>query len=97
MSEEFSGNIITLTDEDGNEFDLEHLDTIELNGKVYMAFFPLIESEDGEEPADEEEYGLIILRVDSVDGEDMLVTIESEEELDAAYNEFMESLFEEEE
>lgn len=99
MSEEYGSNFITLTDEDGNEFELEHLDTIEYNGKVYMAFFPLVETEDGEtsDEAAEEDYGLIILRVDEVDGEDMLSVIEDEDELDAVYNEFMESLFEDEE
>ena len=28
-----------VTDEDGNEFELEHLDTLEYNGQTYMAFF----------------------------------------------------------
>ncbi len=99
MSEEYGSNFITLTDEDGNEFELEHLDTIEYNGKVYMAFFPLVETEDGEttDEAAEEDYGLIILRVDEVDGEELLSVIEDEDELDAVYNEFMESLFEDEE
>ena len=32
MSEEFGPDFITVTDEDGNEFELEHLDTIEYNG-----------------------------------------------------------------
>ena len=40
MSEEFGGNFVSLTDEDGNEIELEHLDTIEYNGSVYMAFSP---------------------------------------------------------
>lgn len=99
MSEEFSSNFITLTDEDGNEFELEHLDTIEYNGKVYMAFFPLVETEDGEttDEAAEEDYGLILLRVDEEDGEELLSVIEDEDELDAVYNEFMETLFEDEE
>ena len=29
MSEEYGANFITVTDDDGNEFELEHLDTIE--------------------------------------------------------------------
>ena len=40
MQEEYGGNFITVTDEDGNEFELEHLDTIEWNGQTYLAFFP---------------------------------------------------------
>lgn len=38
MSEGFGPDFITITDEDGNEFELEHLDTIEYNGQTYMAF-----------------------------------------------------------
>ena len=52
MSEEYGANFITVTDEEGNEFELEHLDTIEFNGTTYMAFFPAV-SED-EEDNDEE-------------------------------------------
>ena len=102
MSDEFGPSFITLTDEDGNEFELKHLDTIEYNGQVYMAFFPAV-SEDAQEgePADidldDEEYGLIILRAEDVDGEQQLVTIDDDNELDAVYQAFMESLFEEEE
>ena len=29
MSEEFGPDFITVTDEDGNDFELEHLDTLE--------------------------------------------------------------------
>jgi hypothetical protein len=58
----------------------------------------VVETEDGEtaDESVEEEYGLILLRVEQVDGEDMLVAIEDEEEEDAVYNEFMESLFDDE-
>lgn len=100
MSEEFGSNFITLTDEDGQEIVLEHLDTIEYNGEMYMAFFPADEADDeGNPPAeDEEEEGeLIILKAVVVDGEDQLATLESEEELQAVYEKFMEELFEDEE
>ena len=100
MSEEFGGNFITLTDEDGSEIELEHLDTLEYNGSVYMAFFPAeLADEDGNAPDDdgEEESGLIILKVVEVDGEEELSTLDSEEELEAVYGQFMESLFEDEE
>mgnify|MGYP002570097795 CR=1 FL=1 len=64
MSDEYGGNFITLTDEDGHEIELEHLDTIEFNGSVYMAFFPAVEEEKEVEDIDlDEEYGLIILKV----------------------------------
>ena len=59
MSEEFGPDFITVTDEDGNEFELEHLDTLEYNGQTYMAFFPAVAAGQDGEPADgeEEDYG----------------------------------------
>ena len=100
MSEEFGPDFITVTDEDGNEFELEHLDTLEYNGQTYMAFFPAVEGkEDGSvEDVDlDEEYGLVILKVIEADGEEQLSTLDSEEEAEAVYNLFMESAFEDDE
>ena len=79
MSEEFGPDFITVTDEDGNEFELEHLDTLEYNGQTYMAFFPAVEGkEDGSvEDVDlDEEYGLVILKVIEADGEEQLSTLD---------------------
>lgn len=102
MSEEFGPDFISVTDEDGNEFELEHLDTLEYNGQTYMAFFPAVpgEEDSGEEVKDvdlDEEYGLIILKVVQVDGEEQLSTLDSDEELELVYQQFMESLFAEDE
>ena len=91
MSEEFGPDFITVTDEDGNEFELEHLDTLEYNGQTYMAFFPAVPEGGAEE--EEDEYGLIILKAITVDGEEQLSTLDSEEELEAVYQQFMETLF----
>lgn len=91
MSDEFGSDFITLTDDDGNEFELEYLDTLEYQGKVYMAFFPTLEEGQDE---DSEDYGLIILR--SVPGEDMLETVDDDDELNAVYDQFMETLFDDE-
>ena len=94
MSEEYSANFITVTDDDGNEFELEHLDTLEYNGQTYMAFFPSVP--EGEETK-EEELGLVILKVIRENGEELLSTPDSDEELDAVYEEFMKELFADEE
>lgn len=94
MSEEFGANFVTITDEDGNDIELEYIDALEYNGKTYMAFFPAVEEGADE---DEEEYGLILLRAEVVDGEEMLATIDDEEELNAVYDLFMEQLMEDEE
>jgi uncharacterized protein YrzB (UPF0473 family) len=93
MSEEFGPEFISITDEDGNEFELEYVETIEYQGQVYMAFFPA----DTGEAENEEEGGLIILKVIEVDGEEQLSTLDSEEELEAVYDQFMEALFQEDE
>lgn len=92
MSEEFGPDFVSVTDEDGNEFELEHVDTIVYNGQVYMAFFP---ADTGEEE-NEEDTGLIILKVVDVDGEEQLSTLDSDEELEEVYDQFMEQLFQEE-
>lgn len=99
MSEEYGGNFVSLTDEEGNELELEHLDTLEYNGAVYMAFFPAEYADDEGQPKEDEEdeAGLIILKVVSVDGEEQLATLDNDEELEAVYQQFMESLFEDEE
>ena len=93
MNEEFGPDFISITDEDGNEFELEHVDTIEHNGQIYMAFFP---ADTGEEKEDDEEDGLIILKVVVADGEEQLSTLDSEEELEEVCNKFMELLFQDE-
>ena len=93
MSEEYGPNFITLTDEEGNDIELEYVDALEWNGVTYMAFFPTVE-EDAEE--DEEEYGLIILKSETENGEETLVTIEDEDELGTVYEKFMEQLLEDE-
>ena len=97
MSEEFGPNFVTVTDEEGNDIELEHLDTLEFNGETYMAFFPAQFADAEEEPVDDEEYGLIILKVVREDGEELLATVDDEEELEAVYEQFMELLFSEEE
>ena len=72
-----------------------HLDTIEFQGQTYLAFFPAVQ--DGEEAQNEEEMGLVILKAIQENGEEILSTLDSDEEIDAVYNEFMKELFAEEE
>ncbi|EOS63592.1 DUF1292 domain-containing protein [Oscillibacter sp. 1-3] len=91
MSEEFGPTFITVTDEDGNEIALEFIDALEYNGQMYQAFFPAETEEDEDDP----DNGLVILKVIHEDGEDLLSTLDSDEELEAVYELFMESLFQE--
>ena len=92
MSEDFGPNFITLTDEEGNEFELEYIDALEQDGQTYMAFFPAVE-----EDAAEEDLGLVILKSIMVAGEEQLSTLDSDEELNRVYDLFMEQLLADEE
>lgn len=92
MSEEFGPTFLTVTDEDGQEIVLEFVASLEHNGQQYQAFFPA-ETEGEEEDPDS---GLVILKVIHEDGEDLLSTLDSDEELNAVYELFMEELFDEE-
>lgn len=97
MSEEFGPTFVTVTDDEGNEIELEHLDTLEVDGTTYMAFFPAQFADAEEEPVDDEEYGLIILKVIKENGEELLSTVDDEDELQSVYEQFMETLFNEDE
>ena len=90
MSEEFGPNFITLTDEDGNEIELEYVDAIEVDGQTYMAFFPTVDDEADEAAA--EEFGLVILKSITENGEELLSTLDSDEDLNRVYDLFMEQL-----
>lgn len=91
MSEEYGNDFISISDEEGNEFELEHLDSFEVAGARYMAFLPA----DGDE--EDADYGIIILKVIEENGEEILSTPDSDEELNRAYDAYMERLFAEEE
>lgn len=90
MSEDFGPNFITLTDEDGNDIELEYVDAIEVDGQTYMAFFPTVDDEADEAAA--EDFGLVILKSVTENGEELLSTLDSDEELDKVYDLFMEQL-----
>ena len=46
MSEEFGPDFISVTDEDGNEFELELIDTLEHEGVTYYAMLPAVEEDE---------------------------------------------------
>lgn len=91
MNGEYGNDFITITDDEGNDFSLEHLDTIELDNTFYMAFLPADADED------DEDYGLIVLKVIEENGEDVLTTIDDEEKLEEVFERFMERLLDDDE
>ncbi|MDR0293700.1 MAG: DUF1292 domain-containing protein [Oscillospiraceae bacterium] len=80
---EYGGDTITLTDEDGNEVELEHLDTLEYDGETYMAFGIT-------EPDEEEEMAVIIMQAVKIGGEELLEEVRDERLLEEVYNLFLE-------
>ncbi|MDR2590584.1 MAG: DUF1292 domain-containing protein [Oscillospiraceae bacterium] len=88
MDNEYGSDFITITDDDGKDYVLEHVDTFEIDDEIYMAFLPTDIDEDSDE------YGLIILKVADEDGEEILATIDDEMLLDTVYERFMERLSE---
>ena len=92
MIDDFGSDFMTIVDEDGTEYELEVLTTIEYNGFSYLAVIPA----DGEK-AELAELEVSILKSVDEDGESILCAIEDEEELETVYNLIMDSLYEEEE
>ena len=90
MSELFGDDYISITDDEGNDYDLEVLGRVEYSGAEYL----IVTLAD---PADEqEELEVSILRVELDDGEEILCTVEDEGELEAVYELFCEADDEEE-
>ena len=89
--DQYGSDFIIITDEDGKEYELEVLSTLEYNGCTYMAGIP------AEESQDTLQLEVSILKSIEEDGEPILCTIDDEQELEAVYGLIMESLYEEEE
>ena len=92
MADEYGSDFMTIVDEDGTEFELEILSTLEYNGATYLAVIPAV---DAEEEADLEVS--ILKSVEEEDGESVLCAIEDEQELQTVYELIMEQLYEEDE
>ena len=89
MADQFGSDYMTIVDEDGEEFELEVLTTIEWQGSTYLAVIPA--GMDEEEPSLE----VSILKSVEEDGEAILTAIEDAGELEAVYDLIMEQLYEE--
>lgn len=84
MSEEYGNDFVTIIDDEGNEFELELLDTIDYNGESFAAFLPT----DMEE--DDPDYGLIILSVvNDENGDELFESIDDDDKLQQVYEMFM--------
>lgn len=88
MADNYGSDFISITDDEGNEFELEVLSTIEYNGFSYLAVIPAGD--------DEAELAVCILKSVEEDGESILCTVDDEAELQAVNDLIMDSLYEEE-
>lgn len=91
MADHYGSDFITIVDEDGTEFELEVLTTLEHNGMTYLAVTLA-----GIEEAEDVEVS-ILKSVEEDEGEPILCAIEDEDELEAVYALIMEQLYEEDE
>ena len=87
MNENYGSDFITLEDEDGSEFELEHIDTLEHKDETYMLFLPADMDED------DPDFGFVILKVTEENGEELLGSIDDDDELNAIYDIFMARMF----
>ena len=94
MSKDFGGDFITIADEEGNEFELEILDVLDVDGVSYTVFVPAnIDEMDVNDP----DYGLIFLRNREENGEEFFDSIGDDAELDRVYELYNQLLDAEEE
>ena len=91
MEEEFGASYITIQDDEGNEFELEHLGTLEYEGEEYMVFLPADMDED------DPDFGFIILQGVETDGGEEFASVDDEEKLQRIYYYYMETVFSDEE
>lgn len=91
MADAYGSDFMTIVDEDGTEFELEVLTSIDFNGFTYLAVVPA----DGAHP-ELNELEVSILKSVEEDGEPILCAIEDEEELEAVYNLIMDTLYSDE-
>ncbi|MEE0718300.1 MAG: DUF1292 domain-containing protein [Oscillospiraceae bacterium] len=89
MADQYGSDFITIVDEEGTEYELEVLSTLEYNGNTYMAVIP---ADDGSDSLDLE---VSIFKSIEEDGEPILCVIEDEAELQAVYDLIMDSLYSE--
>lgn len=87
LENEEEQDIITLTDENGEESDYEVMGTYDEENVTYVALYPLKNNE-------KEEYVILKTQVDD-SGEEMLITIDDDDEFDRVADIFEDMLFDE--
>lgn len=93
MSEEmefdYTPDIYTLVDEEGNEQAFELLDILEIDNQRYFALLPYYENTQDALNSDGD---LVVLKSEIIDGEEMMASIDNDDEYDKIGNIFLEKL-----
>ncbi len=85
--DEQGGTLLTITDEEGNEYVLEHLDTIEMDGRFFLAFLP------ADMDPEDEEYGMVLMEAFPGEGDEEYLEPLEGEEAEEIYNIFAERIY----
>lgn len=85
---EYTPDLFELVDEDGNKKQFELFDAVEIDGEQYFALLPAIEDEDFLNSDCE----LVILKSAEEEDEEILVSIDDEDEFEKISSYFMERL-----
>lgn len=88
--DQYGSDFITIVDDEGTEYELEVLSTLEWDGNTYLAVIPAGDSQE------QLELEVSIFKSLEEDGESILCVIEDEQELQAVYDLIMDSLYDEE-
>ena len=88
--DQYGSDFISIVDDDGTEYELEVLSTVEYNGNTYLAVIPAADGGDLN-------LDVTILKSVEEDGENILCVVEDEEELRIVNDIIMDELYEEEE
>lgn len=91
MEQDYGANYISITDEDGVEYELEVLSSVTYKGAEYLALTPA----DADEDAEELEVSILKSVMDG--DEPVLVAVEDDAELEAVYDLLMQTMFEDDE
>lgn len=91
MEQEYGANFISITDEDGVEYELEVLSGVTYKGTEYLALTPA----DADDDAEELEVSILKSVMDG--DEPILVAVEDDAELEAVYDLLMQNMFDDEE
>lgn len=83
----FDTEIITLTDEEGNEIDFEIIASLEIDGNIYYALMPVADNDNGD---------CVLLKLEKDEnGEDILSTIDDDDEYEKVADAFDDEVFSE--